>query len=144
MNITESKLFGYIRYWHSRIFNQYFGFIKPSFQHIFIRCQSIRSLEFTDNLNIFDEEISKTEIAFYKTKINKYGLPLDCRSDYTKATGRCGLLFYVMKKNIQILFSNVKYACRCARAFTLYGLVFYKYGYTKRIPEPNRSGWSFY
>ncbi len=37
------------------------------------------------NLNIFDKEISKTEIAFYKTKINKYGLPLDCRSDYTKS-----------------------------------------------------------
>lgn len=36
-------------------------------------------------LNIFDEDIFQTEISYYKTKINKYGLPLDCRSDYTKS-----------------------------------------------------------
>jgi hypothetical protein len=37
------------------------------------------------DLGIFDEEIAKTEIEFYKTKINAYGLPLDIRSDYTKS-----------------------------------------------------------
>jgi len=37
------------------------------------------------NLNIFDEDIAVTEINYYKTKINKYGLPLDIRSDYTKS-----------------------------------------------------------
>jgi len=36
-------------------------------------------------LNIFDEDIFKTETEFYKTKINRYGLPLDCRADYTKS-----------------------------------------------------------
>jgi hypothetical protein len=37
------------------------------------------------DLNIFDEDIALTEINYYKTKINKYGLPLDVRSDYTKS-----------------------------------------------------------
>ena len=35
--------------------------------------------------NIFSPEISQKEIAFYKTKMNRYGLPLDNRKDYTKS-----------------------------------------------------------
>jgi len=35
-------------------------------------------------LNLFDPEIAKTEIQFYKAKQNVYGLPLDNRKDYTK------------------------------------------------------------
>jgi hypothetical protein len=37
------------------------------------------------NLNIFDDAIAGTEVNYYKTKVNKYGLPLDVRSDYTKS-----------------------------------------------------------
>ena len=37
------------------------------------------------NLNIFDDDIFETEVKYYKSKINKYGLPLDCRSLYTKS-----------------------------------------------------------
>ncbi len=37
------------------------------------------------NLGIFDDDIFETEVNYYKTKINKYGLPLDCRSLYTKS-----------------------------------------------------------
>jgi hypothetical protein len=37
------------------------------------------------DLNIFPKEIAKTEIAYYLTKQNKYGLPLDNRRTYTKA-----------------------------------------------------------
>ena len=36
-------------------------------------------------LNIFDKDIFDTEIKYYKTKMNKYGLPLDSRADYTKS-----------------------------------------------------------
>jgi hypothetical protein len=36
-------------------------------------------------LNLFPPEIAKTEVAYYKTKMNKYGLPLDNRSQYTKS-----------------------------------------------------------
>lgn len=37
------------------------------------------------NWNIFDKKIAETEVAFYLTKQNKYGLPLDSRKDYTKS-----------------------------------------------------------
>jgi len=35
-------------------------------------------------LNLFPAEIARKEISFYKTKQNKYGLPLDNRESYTK------------------------------------------------------------
>lgn len=35
-------------------------------------------------LNLFPTDIVRTEIAFYETKQNKFGLPLDNRRDYTK------------------------------------------------------------
>jgi len=35
-------------------------------------------------LNLFPADLARTEMAFYKTKQNKYGLPLDNRRDYTK------------------------------------------------------------
>lgn len=37
------------------------------------------------NLGIFPEEVAQKEIAYYHTKQNKYGLPLDNRRTYTKA-----------------------------------------------------------
>jgi hypothetical protein len=37
------------------------------------------------NLGIFPAEVSQKEVAYYLTKQNKYGLPLDNRRTYTKA-----------------------------------------------------------
>lgn len=36
-------------------------------------------------LNIFPAEVAETEMAYYKTLQNQYGLPLDNREDYTKS-----------------------------------------------------------
>ncbi len=36
-------------------------------------------------LDLFDAQIKKNELAFYKKRINAYGLPLDNRADYTKS-----------------------------------------------------------
>ncbi len=35
-------------------------------------------------LNLFPAEVTRREIAFYKTRLKQYGLPLDNRKDYTK------------------------------------------------------------
>ena len=41
------------------------------------------------NLNIFNEEIFENEVELYHSKLNKYGIPLECRSDYTKIDWLC-------------------------------------------------------
>jgi hypothetical protein len=35
-------------------------------------------------LDLFSQQVYALELAYYKTKCNPYGLPLDSRSDYTK------------------------------------------------------------
>ena len=37
------------------------------------------------DLGLFSEDVTRMELAYYKTKCNAYGLPLDSRSDYTKS-----------------------------------------------------------
>ena len=36
------------------------------------------------DFNLFSEAVKKAEIELYKSKMNRYGVPLDIRRDYTK------------------------------------------------------------
>ena len=36
------------------------------------------------NLGLFPKEVYKKEVEAYKAKMCRYGVPLDCRSDYAK------------------------------------------------------------
>ena len=47
------------------------------------------------DLNLFSQKVYDLELAYYKTKLNLYGLPLDSRSDYTKTDWQlwCAALF---------------------------------------------------
>ncbi len=36
------------------------------------------------DINLFPDSVATTEMAYYKTKLNRYGLPLDSRESYTK------------------------------------------------------------
>ena len=36
-------------------------------------------------LHVFDPKIARTEVAYYLTRMNPYGIPLDSRCDYTKS-----------------------------------------------------------
>jgi hypothetical protein len=36
------------------------------------------------DLKLFDPQIKRTELAYYQTKLNRYGMPLDVRKTYTK------------------------------------------------------------
>lgn len=37
------------------------------------------------DLNVFDRKVAETEVKYYLTKMNPYGIPLDSRCDYTKS-----------------------------------------------------------
>ena len=36
-------------------------------------------------LSVFGEEVKEKEVSYYKKKMNRYGIPLDSRADYTKS-----------------------------------------------------------
>ena len=37
------------------------------------------------DLHVFDRKVAETEVKYYLTKMNPYGIPLDSRCDYTKS-----------------------------------------------------------
>ena len=37
------------------------------------------------DLNVFNSKIAEKEVDYYMTKVNRFGVPLDVRSDYTKS-----------------------------------------------------------
>ena len=54
-----------------------------------------------DNLlgyKLFSDEIKKNEIKLYKEKMNRYGVPLDCRDDYTKIDWLCGSIINMINE----------------------------------------------
>ena len=59
------------------------------------------------NTNVFPKGTMEREMKSYLKLQNKYGLPLDCRKDYTKstiprATGLCGLLLWLRIRRLLI------------------------------------------
>ena len=59
------------------------------------------------NLNLFPEEVKTQEYNYYRGKLNKYGLPLDSRANYTKSDWEMWTAALASTNNLFLSISNL-------------------------------------
>ena len=97
------------------------------------------------DLKLFSANVYEKELAYYKTKVNPYGIPMDSRSDATKTDWELWTtrLFDDEEFTNQVVDGMWKYLCECYDRFPFPDLVFTSKPWMRGFPARTVQGGLF-